>query len=220
MNQTLNLSFRTTVTREEADEIANFLMENGISTRVVKNEGDLDHVFQGEAPTDKFEVLINEEDLSKAEKVFVELATKQLDEISPDHYLYSFSDDELLKVLVEKNEWNEIDVLLSEKILLKRGVEIDYDKLDHQRDERKQELSKPKSGQIGWVIIGYISAALGGFLGLVIGYFIWQAKNKLPNGEKVPAYNEKLRKHGLTIFLISLVIFPTVLIMRLALEII
>jgi len=211
MSNSYHLSFRTTVTRLEADEIASLLSENDIPSRVAKNEGDLDHVFNGESPTDKFEVLIHKEDLSRAENVLVGIATEQLNEISPDQYLYSFSNEDLLNVLIEKNEWNEIDVLLSERILKDRGVEIDYTELSQQRKQRMHSLSEPKGGQIGWVIIGYISAFLGGFLGLVIGYFIWQAKNKLPNGEKVPAYNERLRKHGLAIFLISLVVFPIVL---------
>lgn len=220
MNKALNISFRNTVTRKEAEDLGNVLSENGIESRIAKNEGDLDYVIQGEAPTDKFEILISEKDVLSAEKILSDLAATQLNEVSTDHYLFSFSNDELLNVLIEKNEWNEIDVLLSEKILTERGISIDYNKLEDQRKSRNSELSKPKGGQFGWIIVGYISAILGGFFGLVIGYFIWQAKNTLPNGQKVPAYNEKSRKHGVAIFLISLIIFPTMLLLRVALDII
>lgn len=220
MSKAPNTSFRNTVTLSEAESIQGHLINNGIASRIAKNEGDLDYVFQGEAPTNKFEVLIHEEDREAANKVLSELAQSELDHVSPDHYLFSYTNDELLNVLVEKDEWNETDVLLSEKILIDRGVTIDFNKIAQQSEERNAELSKPKGGQAFWVVIGYISAFLGGFLGLVIGYFIWKAKNKLPNGKKVPAYSEKLRKHGLAIFLISLIVFPTMLILRLASDII
>ena len=220
MSEIASISFRTTVTLEQAEELRDRLIENGIASRVAKNEGDLDYVLQGEAPTNKFEVLINEEDLESSRKVLSDLAADELDQVSQDHYLFSFTNEELMKVLVEKNEWNEVDVLLSEKILKDRGITIDTDELNQQRKLRKEELSKPKGGQVFWVVIGYVSAFLGGFLGLVIGYFIWKAKNKLPDGQKVPAYNESLRKHGLTIFLISLIVFPTMLILRVSSDII
>lgn len=220
MNKSLNTVFRTTVTLKEAETIGDILLENGITFRIAKNEGDLDYVIQGEAPTNKFEILLNEQDVPVAGKMLSDLAATQLNQVSSDHYLFSFSNDELLNVLIEKNEWNEIDVLLSEKILTERGVAIDFNKLDEQRKSRNSELSKPKGGQFGWIVVGYISAILGGFFGLVIGYFIWKAKNTLPSGQKVPAYNEKARKHGLAIFLISLIIFPTVLLLRVALDII
>lgn len=220
MSKSPNTSFRNTVTLEEAEKLRDHLIENGIPSRVAKNEGDLDYVFQGEAPTNKFEVLINEDDLAAAKKILSDLAAVELDQVASDHYLYSFTDLELQNVLIEKDEWNETDVLLSEKILTDRGIKIDYDRLNEQKSLRDAELSKPKGGQFGWIIIGYISAFLFSFLGLVIGYFIWKAKNKLPNGQKVPAYNEKSRKHGMAIFLISLVIFPTIIIMRVALDII
>jgi hypothetical protein len=220
MNKPLNRSFRNTVTLEEAENIGDVLLENGIVSRIAKNEGDLDYVFQGEAPTNKFELIINESDVLSAEKILSDLASSQLNQVSSDHYLFSFSNDELLKVLIEKNEWNEIDVLLSEKILTERGITIDYNELSEQRKSRNIELSKPKGGQFGWIIVGYISAILGGFLGLVIGYFIWKAKNTLPNGQKVPAYSEKSRKHGVAIFLISLIVFPTMVLLRVASDII
>lgn len=210
------LSFRNVATKNEADDLSMILSQNGIISKVVKDSADLDAVYIGENPLNKFEILILEKDREKAEKVMFDLVSADLNEISPDHYLFSFTNEELLDVLIQKNEWNELDVLLSEKILKERGTVVDQKNLEQKREIRDLELAKPEGGQTGWIIFGYISAFLGGFFGLVIGYFIWQAKNKLPNGTKVYAYNDDVRRHGQIIFFLSLIIFPIVFLLKIA----
>jgi hypothetical protein len=216
----LNRSFKTGSTLEEANEIVTILAEHQIPSKVTEDTGDLDASLLGESPLKKFEVYINENDLIKAESVYVKIAEEDIDSIDLDYYLFQFTNEELLDLLVNKNEWSELDVILSRKILLNRGVKIDESELEQKQLERKEELSKPEGGQLGWLIFGYISIPFGGFIGLVVGYFIWQAKNKLPSGEKVPAYSEKVRMHGKIIFLISVIVFPLIFILRVYTEII
>lgn len=219
MNLHLNHSFRTLGTKSEVDEVIQLLAENGIQAISKKDSGDLDFVIQDEAPSNKHEILINVADFEKAEAILFEKAKQYLNEIPKDYYLYSFSDTELLDVLIQKDEWNEIDVLLSRKILEERNVSIDINQIEAQQKVRQAELSKPQGGQLGWIILGYLMAFLGGFLGLLIGYFIWHAMNKLPNGTKVYSYDEVTRKHGKIIFILSAIIFPIALILRIFTEI-
>ena len=215
MGKPLSISLRNLATLEEAEALSKILTDNNISSKITKDSGDLDYVFQGEAPTNKFEVHINEDDRQKAETILTDLAKENLNSIDKDYYLFSFTDDELKDILVKKNEWNELDVLLSQKILEERGIEINLNEIEKQREIRDLELQKPEDGQTGWIIFGYVAAFIGGFIGILLGYSLWLSKKKLPNGSKVPAYNEEIRKHGRIIFYLGIIMFAVLSILRL-----
>lgn len=206
--------FRATIERTEADQLIDLLSEHGINARISENSGNLDYVFQGETTTHKFEVLINEPDREKAEQLLKELATEVLDTINKDHYLFLFSNEELINVLINKDEWNEIDVLLSRQILKERGVKIDQADIDKKQFKRKLELEKPEGGQIGWIIVGYLLVLFGGFAGIILGSALWLSRKTLPNGTKVPVYSEQVRKHGKIIFYIGVIVFTVFFLYR------
>ena len=86
------------------------------------------------------------------------------------------------------------------------------------KKERLKQLAKPEENQKPWIIGGYIFSFLGGFLGMIIGYFLWTSKKTLPNGERVHSYIEKDRKHGKYIFYIGVIIFPISLIFKVLAE--
>lgn len=215
MGRSLNITLRNVATRGEAEALSKVLNDNGIISKITKDSGDLDYVFQGETPTNKFEIHINEDDHQKAESILTNIAREDLNSVDEDYYLFSFSDDELKDILIKKNEWNEFDVLLSQKILENRGIEVNLSEIEKQRELRDLELQKPEGGQTGWIIFGYIMALIGGFIGILLGYSLWLSKKKLPNGTKVPAYNDGIRKHGKTIFYIGLIMFAVLFILRL-----
>ena len=56
------------------------------------------------------------------------------------------------------------------------------------------------------VILGYVFAVLGGFIGLVIGVYLWQG-TKREDGKKVKKYDENTQRNGLFIFILALVMF-------------
>lgn len=58
----------------------------------------------------------------------------------------------------------------------------------------------------GWLIAaGYVFALLGGLLGIFFGGYLWRSKEKLPDGGKTPRFNASARRHGLIIFILSIV---------------
>lgn len=215
MGKPLNIALRSVATQEEAEALAKVLSDSDIVSKITKDSGDLDYVLQGEAPTNKFEVHINEDDHEKAETLLTNLAKEDLNSVDKDYYLFTFSDDELKDVLIKKNEWNEFDVLLSQKILEERGVDVNLNEIEKERELRDLELQKPEGGQTGWIIFGYITALIGGFIGILLGYSLWLSKKKLPNGTKVPAYNDDIRKHGKIIFYLGVIMFVVLFTLRL-----
>ncbi|MBX2827465.1 MAG: hypothetical protein KTR22_04850 [Flavobacteriaceae bacterium] len=199
---------------ELALELANTLQEHQIETQIGDNSAPVDSTFGGSSLQYNIEVRIPKEDFEKAEEILKKEAEIAIETVDKDYYLFSFEDDELYDILLKPDEWNEFDYVLSQQILKKRGKPVDQELLDSLKKRRLEDLAKPEGNQTAWIYVGYLFAILGGFLGLVIGYLLWKSKKTLPNGEKVYSYSDKDRKHGQTILIISLVIFPLTLIWR------
>jgi hypothetical protein len=207
-------SFRTFPSLIQAKELEALLNKNNIQTFLADNIAPVDITFSGSTLLNKYEIKINSLDFEKAEIVLEKDAEKILDEIDPDYYLLGFTNEELYDVLLKSDEWSVFDFKLAQKILTNRGKTIDLEMLSSLKKERLKILAKPEENQKPWIIAGYISSFLGGGLGILIGYSIWTSKKTLPNGERIYSYNNIDREHGKTIFIIGLIIFPLILIIK------
>ncbi len=194
---------------EQANELVDELRHNGIECELIDDSPPVDITFTGNLTLqNEFQLMIRQSDFDKANNLLEDKALELLSNVNNDHYLFEFTNDELYEILAKPDEWNSFDYKLAQKILIDRGQNINDDLLKSLKQERLSELSKPDKGQGFWIIIGYISSLLGGFLGLIIGWFLMTMKKTLPNGEKVYVYSENDRKHGKRIFIIGLIIAP------------
>lgn len=201
--------YRTFIDKQLAGEINMILENGGISTKLVDNSPSFDISFANNPIDQEIQILIKQADFKLADEL---LANSSEENIDKDHYLYSFSTDELFEVLAKPDEWSQVDYKLSQKILIDRGEEITPVIINDYKKRRIEELEKPEKSQTVWIIIGYIFALLGGFLGILIGWFIFTMKKTLPDGRKVYTYKKKDRFHGKIIFRIGLIIlFGTLL---------
>ena len=192
---------------EEAQECHKLLSEKGVTTRLADNVPPVDITFSGNTVGYQYEIQIDPANFANAESILEEQEMQSLPLVEDDHYLYQFSDQELLEILQKPDEWNKLDYALAREILLKRGKEIDQETLDLLKQERLMQLREPEPQQKYWVIFGYISALLGGLLGIAIGYMLFSSRKSLPNGERIFSYSDHDRKHGTNIFYIGLFVF-------------
>ncbi|WP_040282782.1 hypothetical protein [Psychroserpens damuponensis] len=207
--------FRRFSNLELAVELTSILNTHGIEFIIDDNSPPVDVTFNvGSSLQDSVEVRIQQTDFEKAELILEHEAEKQLNTIDPNYYLFEFSNEELYDILLKADEWNKFDYTLAQKLLKDRGKPIDKVLLDSLKKQRIEDLSKPEGNQKPWIAAGYIFALLGGLLGLIIGYFLWTSKKTLPNGHKVHSYSQNDRTHGKYIFIISLLIFPISLAIR------
>lgn len=146
-------------------------------------------------------------------------ADELLKSMNKDHYLFEFPNEELYEILTKPDEWNSFDYKLAQLILKDRDQDINEDFFHSLKKKRIAELSKPDKGQDFWIISGYIFSLLGGFLGILIGWFLWTMKKTLPNGEKVYIYSDPDRRHGRRIFTIGIVVAPVALLLKIIDEI-
>jgi hypothetical protein len=189
-----------------AEDLIDLLIENNINYLV---EEDIMNVAVNPLTA------INNE-LSKVYfvKIHPDDFIKYVDEVEADHYLFGFSNEELLEVLEKEDEWSSFDYELAKKILNQRGVTVDPKKLAALNESRLDELRQPEKSQTFLIFLGYLFALLGGLVGIFIGWHFFSHKKTLPNGEQVYGYNETDRKHGRIIFYLAICCFVIALVLR------
>lgn len=197
--------FRTFRTPEEAQALASDLELLGFAPIIEDSRNYISSAFVGASP-EYFSVKLPPEEFLRAEAAMEEQAEKELAEVGEDHYLFSFTDGELLDVVYKPDEWNAFDRRLARRILTDRGVAFGTAEDETIREARLDVLAAPAPSQVTWVVVGYVLAVLGGVLGVFIGHHLATTKKTLPNGERVYTYRPEDRAHGMRIFFLGLVI--------------
>lgn len=199
------LTFKRYNDKADLKIVCDELTANSIVFEIEDNGSSLDSNFGNTAFAISYMLKIKQVDFEKADMIIEKFAEKELLDVDEDHFLFGFSNEELIDIIKKRDEWGDFNFSLSKKILKERGVDITEDSIKKLQVERINELSKPEDGKetLG-KLIGYISAILGGPLGLMIGYYLLNFKKTLPNGESVYYYSEELRKHGRIMIFIGL----------------
>lgn len=189
----------------QARSLQALLIENGIECLFVNNSPQLDSSFSGEL-LKEYEVQLKQEDFERADKFLEDYTQNMFSGVEEDYYLLSFTDEELYDVVLKKDEWSEFDYLLARKLLSEKDKAIDDEELKNLRRQRLEDLAKPESNHIGWIIVGYVFALAGGFFGIITGYVISSSKKTLPNGAVVHSYTASDRAHGRIILMIGIIV--------------
>jgi len=199
---------------DQAKEVSEFLTKNGIPTILGDNVPPVDITFSGNTIQHQIEIRIQQKDFEKAQELLEKQAKILTENIEEDYYLLDFTNEELYEILLNADEWNEFDYVLAQKLLTERGKPISKELLDTLKAERIKKLAKPDEGQTFWIVLGYIFSILGGFVGIIIGYFLMTSKKTLPNGQKVYSYKKTDRTHGTYIFYLGIITVPVLLIYK------
>ena len=189
-----------------AQNLANIFEDNGINYELVDSSPPVDITFTGNPLEKEFDVMVKQSDFEKANKLLEGSEDLPSEPVLEDHYLNDFTNEELFEILKEFDEWSAKDFHLAQKILAKRGEEVDEETLSKWKNERLKYLAAPEKSKPVWIAIGYIFSLTGGLLGILIGWLLMISKKTLPNGKKVPIYSDKDRKHGRNMVLIGIII--------------
>lgn len=191
-----------------ATTVAEKLKEQHIEFELANEQPNFDPSYAFNAVEPTIHLKIQAADFSKAHTVLEEYYQNQLQDVDPDYYLLSFSNQELQEIIEKPDEWGHFDYALAKKLLAERGISITPAKAEQLKKERLHELAKPETTGIYWIYAGYLFAILGGALGLLLGYIIAYFKKTLPNGDRVFVYLPSERAHGKRILIISIISVP------------
>lgn len=209
-------AYQTFQSRDEFNDFVSLLNEHHIGFETEDYPINFISDIRNDRFSHEYIVKLKMEDFPVADKIQEELALEQLDDIPADYYLFDFSDDELFDILESKDEWSKLDYILAQKILEQRGITISDKELSMIQSERIDKLSEPEKHSPVWIAIGYISAALGGLIGIMIGWHLYNAKKVLPNGEQIPVYAQTDRNQGFYIFVVGIIVLVVAVAIRVA----
>lgn len=190
-----------------AEKFGRLLSDEKIEFILEDNSLSFDPTFSNNGFGKEFCIKVKKDDFEKIDKILNEKSENEITEIDSNHYLLSFSNEELIDVISKSDEWNKYDVSLAKKLLKERGKEITEEQISKIKKQRIIELSKPEKNQKGYIFIGYVCSFLGGFLGIFIGWHLLTFKKTLPNGNQSYVYSENDRKQGNRIVILGIISF-------------
>lgn len=201
------LTFKKFNSVEEAQAFSNILNQINILFEIQDDSLKNSDFTLLEDNSPKVFIKIKSTDFLKANEFLHQQAKADIESSDKDHYLYSFTNDELLEIIKEPDTWSEFDYELSKKLLAYNGINVTPEMENAFKEKRIKDLSQEEPTSSIWTIFGYISAVLGGLLGIAIGLGLWKSKKTLPNGSIIFTYSEKDRAHGQRITIIGVGMF-------------
>lgn len=213
MNEQL-IKYRSFNDKALATELYQKLAQEGIPVVWEDTEGFFDASFANYEFLNVYYIKLKREDFKRADEILMLSVSESKDEPVGDYYLLSFSNDELMDVLRKPDEWNEFDRYWAKKILDKKGIEVDQEKLEQVRAERLTELKEPWSLDKLWIICAialwvaafwfihiYIAVAV-----VFIGAYIALSKKTMPDGQRVKAFSTGDRVIGKIVLVMGILL--------------
>lgn len=198
-------TYRKFIYKDDALDLIEILKQNQIDYVLNDNSSRLDSTFGNDDNSKQFELKINKNDFDKVENLEENLIIESLNNVENDHYLFEYSDEELMEIVITKEQWSKYDYLLAKKILREKGKEINPELLNVIEKERTEKFSKQEDLPKMWIFFGYFFAIIGGFIGVMIGYTIMSYKRNLPDGSTIYLYKKEDRIKGQNILILSII---------------
>lgn len=198
-------TYQKFIYKDNALEVIELLKENQIDYKLEDNSSRLDSSFGGDDNTAEFLLKIRKIDFNKVEELEEELFKSSLEKVDEDYFLYEYLDEDLVEIVIKKEEWNKFDYLLAQKILKQRGKEVNPELLNVINKQRIKDLSVQEASPKWLIYSGYVFAILGGYIGFFIGLYIMKFRRALPNGDKIYVYNLEDRKQGQNVLICSII---------------
>jgi len=199
------LTYQQFPNAEVAQPLLALLEQHAIAYETGSDQPAFDVTFAHNAVNNHFEVKLRPQDFDLVRRLEEEQSQLLTDAVDPDHYLFAFSNQELFDVLLKADEWSRLDVTLARRILQERGQEVSAEWLEQMRRQRLSDLAQPDTRHSRWIVWGYLLAAMGGLLGLFIGWHLYTHRKTLPDGRRVPGFTAQDQRHGLRIAILSVV---------------
>lgn len=196
-------TYMSLTTVESASEIAAILTKNEIPFKVEDTSKNFDVSFSMNKADKSILIFLDSKDFEKANKAIDEELVFDERNIDANHFMYSFSNEDLLDVVKNTEEWHPLDVKLAKQLLQQKGITIDETIISNFKKEKAIENLKPEKSDVITIWIGYIFSLLGGLLGFAISLFLMNSKKTLPSGEKIYTYCQTDRSHGFKMLILS-----------------
>jgi hypothetical protein len=206
-------TYQTFMSLEQAMEVVELLKEARIPYSLEKPVQLVDSVFTGAMLLPAAVLRIPGNYFSQLNELLENNASNNIASgvYDASHYLYDFSDEELIDVITQVEEWHPNDIILAKIILKNRGINITDSDISQRRKRHLTDLRKPKKGKPVLMIITFAACFIGAFmftwlilaLSLGMGYYYWKDTTIDPEGKKFWTFDTETRYIGILMMVLS-----------------
>jgi hypothetical protein len=186
--------------KEEAEVFTRQLLEAGIYHELEVERDVLDKVYTGQTLDPMIAVKVPVSEFNRVNSLVEQDVALNTAQIAPDYYLFQFTNEELVDVLKNPDEWNQFDRSLAKKLLAERNVDPAVVQVnDPPPNYTPARLTAPL------LAMEYLLAVTVAFAGIVIGLATLFATKTLRNGNPVPIYDAYTRNHAKVLVAIGVI---------------
>lgn len=198
--------FQTFTDSESARPTIDLLTAAGVAVQIDDTRLLYSNVLQQTPTLPEVRVLVPLTDLARA-RTLLETSAAEADDMPADHYLREFSDAELVDLVAKPDEWSAHDYVWAQQLLAIRGNSLRPAEVQALRQVRTEQLATHKPLPTVWRIVGWITAVLGGIIGIVIGWNFYASRTTLPDGRSLATYSPADQQQGLWMMGVGTVTF-------------
>jgi uncharacterized membrane protein YidH (DUF202 family) len=194
--------FKIYLSAEQAEDTVFVLRKNGVDCEIEYPRTRFSAINQGDGSTGVYRVMLRSDtDMPAARTALLAANEAAILHLPKDYYLFQFTNEKLYNVLVEGDEWGELDQFLAEKLLIERGVTIDKTALASAQAARETEPTERISTAM--LMSSVILCLFCGFIPLIMGLNYYFSTKQAKNGGSYYTYDAYSRKMGLIMAAIS-----------------
>ena len=175
-------------------QIAELFDASEIRYHVENTRPSFDITFTNSTAVD-YIIKVHPDDFIRAEKLLEQVGEEAY--VIEEHYMNSFSDEDILDVIEHASEWDAFDVQIAYKIIENRGLKIG---VINQSISNHLTTYQPEDVKPIALVMAYILALAGGWLGGALAYGWLVKKSEKPGFENEKYYSVKSRNHANIIF--------------------
>lgn len=190
------------------------LEKNKIYYEVSSADSIIDKSIVGSGFFAKYTLKLIPKDFSVANEYIKQEAIAKGIRIEDFNHLTALSDDELLEILKNPEEWSVDAEIVSRKILSLRNVKINEEYISNHKQNKALVSKKGKSVSFKIQLLYFLCIVLGFYIGLIfiiagigMGYYYSYGTSTDSLGDKQYIYDEKARQNGKLILWGSIVCF-------------
>lgn len=200
-----NTTYTKFYTPENAQFLISLLQQHNIPYSLEHEVNQLDKVYIGEAVEAMYALKIPGNRFNEVNALLAEQAKTDMAQAGFDHYLQSYSTEELREIIHDPNSWNAYDLQVATALYTEktnRSIAVPITDINSFTPAKMETI---------WLFLGYLASVLAftnffflGAAGFFSGLAIVQAKKILPNGTIVKMYTKKDNTHGRNMMFLSI----------------
>ena len=200
---------------KEAEEVVELLRSEGLEVRVSSTSRAFDVSQIGGLGGDESDaeilVVVEESDFDSARELMERsyLSTP----IPAGHFLEKVTDEDLVEIVGEQEDWSPFDVVHAKRLIKERGLDLEL--IEEKRVQRINRLKNGKRASKMLLCLGWLAAISGGLAGILIAWSLVSMKEKTSAGEFY-AFDEYSRNVGAKMMRVSIVVFAVLAVLWLA----